>query len=58
MAIAWGLPGRETVRWDWEEVVSWMWRVLSQDAEMRIARGVLVLGAQGKGEGDEQCCGL
>lgn len=36
-AMAWGLPGSSMVRWGWEVAVLWMWRVLSQEAEMRMA---------------------
>ncbi len=37
-ARAWGLPGRVMVRGGWEgAAVLWMWRVLSQEAEMRRA---------------------
>jgi hypothetical protein len=38
-ARAWGLPGREMVRWvsGVGEEGLWMWRVLSQEAEMRRA---------------------
>jgi len=37
-ARAWGLPGRGTVRYADGCCGLWMWRVLSQEAEIRMAK--------------------